>query len=424
MPDTTTTVLRHVSVPMRDGVRLATSVYLPAGAGPFPVVFVRTAYNRVPFTGAGFTDRGMAFVVQDVRGRYGSDGEFYPFTHEEDDGADALAWIAAQPWCNGRIAMSGDSYLAATQFSAALSGTPHLCAINPRFMAGDCWKRAYYCDGAFSLGLTWSWLCFECNARTSEAALMPLFDVGEVLRSLPLLSLDERSGAGVVPYYRDYVTHARYDQQWEVLNVRARLGEVRVPTFLVAGWYDYYAGEAFANFAALREGTAPGVRDQHRLLVGRWTHGISGTSVLGEVDFGSEALAEDDCTQRWLEVMLRGGAAEEFQAAPIRLFVMGANTWRDEQEWPLARTRWTNLYMRADGRLTREAPGEEAPDEYVYDPADPVPTRGGNHSIGPYNPGLFELAPPGPYDQRTIEARAGALPSPERSRPRSLRCRP
>ncbi len=398
-------VLLNIPVPMRDGVSLATTAYLPDGPGPFPTVLVRTAYNRVPMIGTDFARRGFAFVVQDVRGRYGSGGEWRPFVNEERDGFDTLEWLAAQPWCNGKVAMFGDSYLAATQFSAALSGHRALCAINPRFMAGDCWKRAYYCDGAFSLGLTWSWLCFECAGRTSEAALMPLVDVPAVLRSLPLGEMDVASGAGPVPAYREIVAQATYGGLWEETNVRARFAQVRAPAFLIGGWYDYYAGETFANSRALRELGPPELRDQHRVLVGPWTHGISGSAVLGEVDFGPAACAEDGATMRWLEATLRGKGPGEAQQAPIRLFVMGINEWRDEHEWPLARTRWTDYYLRAGGGLTEAPPDDEPPDEYLYDPADPVPTRGGNHSIGPYNPGLYELAPPGPYDQRAVEAR-------------------
>jgi putative CocE/NonD family hydrolase len=407
--DTRARILHNVKVTMRDGARLATTVCLPTGSGPFSVVLVRTAYNRIPGAGDEFTERGIAFVTQDVRGRYDSEGEFYPFINEERDGADTLDWIAAQPWCNGRVAMYGDSYLAATSFYAALSGHPNLVTINPRFMAGDCWKRAYYADGAFSLGLTWSWLCFECGARVSHAGLMPKFDVPAILRSLPIVEMDEASGAGAVQSYRDYATGCRYGPQWEATNVRARFDEVRVPTLLVGGWYDYYAGETFANLAALRERGAAQVRDSHRVLIGPWTHGITANPPRGDVDFGPPAFAENDCTARWLECMLAGRPAEEFQQAPIRLFVMGANVWRAEYEWPLARTQWVSYYLRSGGCLAPEPPGDEVPDQYDYDPDDPVPTLGGNHSIGPYNPGLYEMAKPGPYDQGPVEARDDVL---------------
>ncbi len=401
---------RNIKVPMRDGVRLATTVCLPEGDGPFPVVLVRTAYNRVGIPGRAYAERGLALVVQDVRGRYDSDGEYYPFINEEADGADTLRWLREQPWCNGKVGMFGDSYLAATQFYAALAGDGTLCAINPRFMAGDCFKRAYYCDGAFSLGLTWSWLCFECSARTSEAAMMPLFDVRGVLETLPLISLDEASGGPVTPAYRDYVSNSKYGPQWEPLNVRRRFAEIQIPTLLTAGWYDYYAGEAFSNYLALRESaTTSGLRDSHRILVGPWTHGINATSVLGEMDFGPNALAESDSTMRWLECVLSGKATSEFQAAPIRIFVMGINEWRDEYEWPLARTEYVEYYLHAGGGLSSTMPGDEPPDQYSYDPADPVPTLGGNHSIGPYNPALYEMARPGPFDQRPNEQRSDVL---------------
>lgn len=404
------TIARHVRVPMRDGVRLATTLFLPDGGGRFPAVLVRTAYNRVGFDGRPFVERGMALVVQDCRGRYGSEGEWRPFVHEADDGYDTLEWIARQPWCNGQVGMFGDSYLAATQFYLAPTGHPLLRCLNPRFMAGDLWKRAYYCDGVFSLGLTWSWLCFETNARTSEAALMPLFDVGGILRQLPLVSLDEASGGGVVPWYRDYVMRARYDHHWQRLNVRDRAASFRAPTFLIGGWYDYYAGETFLNYLALRQhAPMPELRDSHRVLVGPWTHGINPHSTLGEVDFGEQALAENDATMRWLDCLLHGGRPEDFQKAPIRLFVMGANTWRDEWEWPLRRTRYTRYYLHAGGRLDTRAPENEPPDRFTYDPRDPVPTLGGNHSVGPYNPGLYEMARPGPYDHRPIESREDVL---------------
>ncbi len=414
-------MMKDVKVPMRDGVCLSTNVFLPPGEGPFPAVLVRTAYNKHGIGPQGWLGRGLALVVQDCRGRYDSEGSWYPFVNEGRDGADTLAWVGTQPWCNGRVGMFGDSYLAATQFAAAAEGSPYLKALNPRFMAGDCWKRAYYCDGAFSLGLTWSWLCFECSARTSSAALLPLCgDVAGLLRSLPLRTLDERSGCpGGAPAYRDFLRHSRYDAFWEQFDFRARLDRVSAPVLLTGGWYDYYAAETFRNYERLRQSaTTPELRDGHRVLVGPWTHGISGSTRLGQLDFGPAALAENDATARWLEGLLKGRSPADCQRAPIRLFVMGANVWRDEEEWPLRRAREVRWYLHADrpanslagkGFLSPAPPGDEPPDRYTYDPEDPVPTLGGNHSIGPYNPGLYELALPGPFDQRPVERRDDVL---------------
>jgi len=412
-------LVQNVRIPMRDGVHLLATVALPEGQGPFPVVLVRTAYNRAGISGAEFTKCGLAFVVQDCRGRYGSEGEWYPFTSEAQDGFDTLEWIAAQPWCNGRIGMFGDSYLAGTQFYVAPMGNPHLVALNPRFMSGDLWRNAYYCGGAFSLALTFSWLCFEVASRTSGAGLLAEFDVGRLLRGLPLLTLDEKSGCGSVKAYRDYVSHDRRDRFWRALGVRDKMGRFNMPVLLTGGWYDYYPGETFANYQSLVD-QAPtrALAESHRVVVGPWTHGISPSSRLGQLDFGPEALREGDSTLRWLECLLKGGDPKDFQAAPIRIFVMGANLWRDEYEWPLARTKLVRFYLHSDGAtnsllgsglLSPKSPVREPRDRYVYDPGNPVPTLGGNHSIGPYNPGLYELALPGPYDQRPVERRDDVL---------------
>ncbi|MEW6750663.1 MAG: CocE/NonD family hydrolase [Candidatus Latescibacterota bacterium] len=399
-----------VPVPMRDGVRLATSVFLPKADGPHPVVLVRTAYNRAGMSPLPFVERGLALVVQDCRGRYGSGGRYYPFVHEGEDGHDTLEWIGRQPWCSGAVGMFGDSYLAATQFYAAPLGSPFLKALNPRFMAIDPWQRAYYCDGAFSLALTWSWLCFECRGRTSEAASMPLLDVRSLLGHLPLATLDQASGCGVARAYRDYVTRPRWDEGWAALSLRKRYAHFGAPALLTGGWYDYYPAQATDAFTGLREkAPTPQLRDSHRLLLGPWTHGVSAGTVLGEVDFGPQALAENDATLRWLDCLLHGRDPAEFQRAPVRLFVMGLNQWRDEGEWPLARTRYVPWYLQAGGGLDSEPPGPSAPDCYAYDPDGPVPTLGGNHSVGPYNPGLYDFVKPGPFDQRPVEERADVL---------------
>ncbi len=409
-------ILRNVSVSMRDGVKLATTVCLPPAEGRYPAVLVRSAYGRVWGPGA-LPQKGIALVTQDCRGRYGSEGDFYPFRSEPNDGYDTLEWLVAQPWCDGRVAMFGDSYLAATQFAVAPLRHPALRALNPRFMAGDTWRTGYYCGGAFSLALSFSWLALEVASRTSEAGLLPFFNVAALVRHLPLRTIDEACG-GPAPAYRDCVDHWTYDDYWKAINYRDELPKANVPMLLTGGWYDYYAGETFRNYAALLTGPDSELRRKHRVLMGPWTHGINPRPQLGQIDFGPEAIRENDSTDRWLEAMLTHGDPARFQPAPIRLFVMGINQWRDEQEWPLARTRFVRYHLHSggaansligDGRLSADPPGDEAPDRYTYDPGNPVPTLGGNHSVGPYNPGLYELALPGPYDQRPIERRDDVL---------------
>ncbi len=412
-------IARNVKVRMRDGVDLSTTVILPVKKGKYPAVLIRSAYNRVGSITDSYAKLGMALVVQDCRGRYDSGGDWWPFVNEPNDGVDTLEWILRQEWSDGKIGMQGASYLAATQFlSVKGGGAKMLHALNPQFMTNDCWRRAYYSDGAFSLGLTWSWLCFECSARTSEASSMPLFDVSNLLRELPIVSLDEKSGAGQVPFYRDYVSRYRYDKKWKYLSVN-EYADFTMPVLLTAGWYDYYPAEAAEMFCELRSSARDAsLRDSHRLLIGPWTHGFGSTSVLGELDFGPKALEENNSSSRWLECILKGKGPESFQKAPIRIFVMGKNEWRDEYEWPLKRTRFEKWYLHSggnanslhgDGALGRAAPKKEKPDCYNYDPENPVPTLGGNHSIGPYNPGLYELAKPGPFDQRPVEQRDDVL---------------
>ncbi|MCM8759656.1 MAG: CocE/NonD family hydrolase [Candidatus Omnitrophica bacterium] len=404
-------VIRNVRVEMTDGVKLATNVFLPEQHGTWPVVLVRTAYNRNFVSPTEFITRNIALVVQDCRGRYASDGIFYPFVNEERDGYDTLEWIAHQPWCNGKIGMFGASYLAATQFYAVISGSKRLSALCPQFMSGDCWKQAYYCNGALSLGLTWSWLCFETNNRISEAQTMPVFDVAKILKSLPVIELDEKTGAGIVKSYRDFVSNNVYNPFWERFKLSTKHFEkFNMPVLLIGGWYDYYPVEMLRIFQQLKKhAMTQKIADSHRIIIGPWTHGVNQTTVLGEIDFGTESLKENDAVIRWLDCILHGKNASEFQKAPIRIFVMGKNIWQDEYEWPPARVKYEKWYIHKGGLLNKRPPSDQSPDYFDYDPTNPVPTIGGNHSIGPYNPGLYEIARPGPYDQTILEKRKDVL---------------
>ncbi|MCX7704868.1 MAG: CocE/NonD family hydrolase [bacterium] len=403
-------VMRNVKIKMRDGVKLATNVFLPDGNGPWPVVLVRTAYNRNFVSPVDFLTKNIAVVVQDCRGRYASEGIFYPFVKEEKDGYDTLEWIASQPWCNGKIGMYGASYLAATQFFAVISGSKRLSVLCPQFMTGDGWKQAYYCNGALSLGLTWSWLCFETNSRTSEAQTMPVFDVNKILKSLPIIELDKKTGAGLVKSYRDFVTNNVYNSFWKRFSLSGHFEKFQIPVLLIAGWYDYYPGEMFKIFQQLKKHSKiKEIAESHRIIVGPWTHGVNSSTILGEIDFGSQALQENDATVRWLDCILHGKNACEFQKAPIRIFVMGKNCWQDEYEWPPARVKYEKWYIHAGGLLDKKVPTDEKQDEFDYNPEDPLPVIGGNHSIGSYNPGLYEIAKPGPYDQRVLESRKDVL---------------
>lgn len=413
-------ILVNERVPMRDGLRLATTVFLPLEGDSFPTVLVRMCYNRQHFSGMAreFTRRGMALVVQDTRGRYGSEGHFYPFNLEEVDGLDTLDWLHEQPWCNDRVGMYGDSYMGAVQFAIAPTNHPLLTALNPRFIPGDTWQHAYYFDGVYCLGLTFSWLVLEVNSPVGEGYLMPLYDIGGVLRQLPLGTLDEKMGTKPSSAFRNLLKHSTPDEHWKAWRWRQDFHKTTVPMLMTGGWYDYYAGDCFLNFAAMQSSPDPKVAASHRIIVGPWTHGIRYTSVLGEFDFGPQATAEDDHNIRWLDCLLKGGRSSDFQKAPIRIFVMGDNVWRDEWEWPLKRTHYTPLYLHSagsangrsgDGALRFDFSVGAQADTYSYDPDNPVPTTGGNHSVGPYNPGLYDICLVGPYEQTRVEERDDVL---------------
>jgi len=413
-------ILRNIGVPMRDGVKLATSVFLPEEGGPFPTVMVRTSYWRTNYASYGtfFAGHGYAFVVQDTRGRYDSPGEFYPFTAEGRDGQDTLAWIAAQPWSNGKVGMFGASYEAGTQLLIAREGSPHLASLVPTFMTGDCWRRAYYADGAFSLALNLIWLCFEVCSRTSDSPFMNQYDMERLFRKLPLISLDEASGFGEVPFWRDYVRHWTHDDYWKAIGIHDQYAKFSMPVFLIGGWYDYYPKETLENFVGLVKHAPPALRGWHRVMVGPWGHGWTGSSKMGHLDFGRDSLIDaNEVYLKWFDQTLKGAKAERSDA-PIRLFVMGTNEWRDEREWPLARTRYVNYYLHSsgsanslfgNGALSTEPPGEERADGYTYDPENPVPTLGGNHSVGLFWEAARSVIQPGPFDQRPLERRDDLL---------------
>jgi hypothetical protein len=400
-------VERDVEVAMRDGVVLRADVYRPQGDVPYPAVLNRTPYDRsVRLTPPAALDpeaavgAGLALVCQDVRGQHSSDGEFYPFRSEEADGFDSVEWVAAQAWCNGRVAMAGRSYSAATQWLAAAARPPHLRAIFPVVTGSDYYEGWIYQGGAFQLGfnLFWVQLMTAPRARGSLA---------EQFNHLPLTDppLLEASPAG--RFYRDWLAHPSNDDYWQSLAINRRYGRIEVPAYNVGGWYDLFLSGTLENYRRLRrEAATERARAQTRLLVGPWAHGSTFGAYPdhGFADFGDHAQIDLAQAQAafYREQLL--GPAEE-PATPVRIFVMGENRWRDERDWPLGRAREQRWFLRGGGVLSTTAPGAEAPDSYIYDPADPAPTLGGPTSL----PARFLRTNSGPLDQRPLEERADVL---------------
>lgn len=406
----------NVDVLMRDGVVLRCDVYRPEGAAAVPAVLGRTPYDRSfgPTPPAILdpertTAAGLALVCMDVRGQHGSDGEFHPFRAEGADGYDSVEWVAAQPWCNGAVAMAGRSYTAAAQWLAAAAQPRHLRAIAPIAIGSDYFDGWVYQGGAFQLGFNLFWVQMMAGRAGRRAKL------DEQYRQLPLggvpLVTDTPSGG----FYREWLEHPVLDDYWRALSINASYAEVEVPAFNIGGWYDIFLGGTLENFVRMRrEAGSARAREHTRLLIGPWAHG----STYGAYpDHSFEAFAPQDkvdlCAAQieFLSAQLREPNSAEPQA-PIRIYVMGLNRWRDEHDWPLVRAVSERWFLHSDGaaatrggELARGAPTQEPPDSYSFDPRDPAPTIGGPTSL----PGKFLRTNAGPLDQRPLEGRGDVL---------------
>ena len=412
----------HLRVPMRDGVRLDTNVFKPAGDLRFPTILIRTPYGKGTDLLPGypvFLDRGYAVVMQDVRGRYASQGLFDALKQEGPDGYDTLNWIAEQPWSNGKIGMMGGSYLGIAQWRVALLNNPHLKAIFPVVSGSDDYLDRFYSPGgATKLGHRLLWLALNMSP---PGAPKTKFD--SYVANLPLRTSDRAATRQTLKIYQTILNHPTYDSFWREQSVLENIDRVRVPVFAVGGWYDNYVESDLAAFSALHK--APGSDDRHHILIGPWAHNMS-TPFAG-VNFGDDSSAPIRSYQlAWFDHWLKGEPddAKDYSAegwhtkrsevdeAPVHIFVMGANRWRDEQEWPLARTRYTPLYfashgyaneLTGDGKLDWKIPNKNTADHFRYDPRNPVPTRGGAVCC---DPKIFAW---GPMDQRDVESRADVL---------------
>jgi putative CocE/NonD family hydrolase len=415
-----------LSVPMRDGVRLSTDVYLPDAPGPFPVILVRTPYNNNVEASVQdavfFAQRGYAFVVQDVRGRFDSEGEWSPFVHEAQDGYDTQEWCGTQPWSTGKVGTSGASYVALTQWLPAPLRNPHLTAMAPRVGFSNLFHNWVYTGGAFQLGFNLRWGAIQMHTRTNQVQYLwmpPEQHLAGLFWHLPLISGDENAGR-VCEFYREWMRHPAYDSYWEKLgNIEKDYDQIDVPAYGFGGWYDVFLQSTLNNFMGVRRrGYSERARRGQKILIGPWIHdlGARGTcSRTGDVDFGPAALMSlRDEELRWFDYWLRGIDTGITREPAVRVFVMGANRWRTADEWPIPGTRYVEHYFHSagragslfgDGRLDRRRPEAEPPDTYVYDPRDPVPTLGGSTCCGED----ITPVPMGPRDQRPAEWRPDVL---------------
>jgi len=405
---------RGVACHLADGTALISDHYYPAGDGPWPTLLMRQPYGRdiastvVYAHPVWFARHGYHVVIQDVRGRGGSDGSFYPFRHEGRDGAETIAWLRAHPACNGRIGMYGFSYQGATQLLAAAEQPEGLICIAPHMTATDLYHCWFYHHGALRLSSTLGW---GIQMLREDACRLGLRDANNTLEAA---WTNVRALAANVPYnnhpaiadpklpgyVRDWLAHRDPGKYWSSLDISTRLDQIRIPALHIAGWFDTYLEGSIAGYLSLRHHAGNAfARDNQYLIAGPWVHIPWGDRV-GDSNLGDAAnLDTDEILLRWFDHWLKDSSA--FSREPrIRYFALGPNEWRTAAEWPSTAAYPLYLHSRGnanarkgDGTLTANPPTAEEPrDVFVYDPEVPVNEPGGPQALsGPFDQSVLEM---------------------------------
>lgn len=374
---------REEQVPMRDGVQLATDVYLPKpsnGTASWPTILIRTPYSKsgVPLfleTAARFFVRyGYAVVAQDVRGRHESEGEWYPLLHELDDGLDTAHWVLGQPWCNGKLGLIGASYLTVTAWLIADQVPEAVKAMVLAVGSLDPYTVSYR-RGMLKYDVIGSWM-LAMHTKT-----LTLFDVRKFdpfVRHLPPSGADEAT-VGTVPFYDDVLKHPGRDDYWSRYP-QGVAERARAPVLMLTGWYDFFLRSQISDFQKL------GSRDRSRMLIGPWTH-IGGFFEDPDLYYGNEAAAYHAVKYilEWFDMHLLG-MEPQYKWGPVRTFAIGANRWSDSPTWPPPGSNTRTFYLGGEGTTKAcrggslgPSPAKENPsDRFIYDPRNPVPTVGGS----------------------------------------------
>lgn len=428
----------NVPSEMRDGTRLYADIYRPDTPNKHPVLLTRMPYNKalpsrrtIALDAIRAASHGYAVVVQDPRGRYASEGEFYPFMNEISDGFDSVEWCGAQSWSDGNVGMFGRSYAGATQWLAAVSRPPSLKAIVPGVTSSNYYEGWTYQGGALSYGFVASWAMFALtlgnlgaiNRRIAipegtRQRLVKNIDamLEESLWFLPLKEFPYLKD-GLAPFFYDWLNHPTEDDYWKKVRIEDHYENIGVAALNVGGWNDIFLNGTLKNYTGMtQKGNSDLIRRGQKLIIGPWHHSAPAPEYSGEVYYGlmgsDSAIDLHGIHLKWYDYWLKGIDNGILGEAPVKLFVMGDNVWRDENEWPLDRTQYVDYYFHSrgnansqqgDGILSREYPKGETPDVYLYDPRNPVPTTGGGLCC---YPGLLR---PGPFDQSVTESRHDVL---------------
>ncbi|MBD2100778.1 CocE/NonD family hydrolase [Leptolyngbya sp. FACHB-261] len=407
------TVERDVAIPMRDGVNLQADIYRPQVSDPLPVLLMRLPYGRAIASTvtyahpAWYARQGYTVVIQSVRGTDRSGGDFYPFAAEYDDGYDSVKWCAQDlPGSNGRVGMYGFSYQGVTQFQAAVEQPPGLITICPAMATADFYHGWYYFGGALALdfALPWGLQLAQNKAwfqgiepqatdwQKAQAQIGSWLD-STPLNQFPLLKSSELGSSELGQHYFDWVNNPQADAAyWQQLNPLSRFEHYNLPALHIAGWADLFIEATLNTYTQAQQATT----QPQKLIVGPWRH-LPWLRRVGEVDYGSAAVAQIDRTQvRWFDYWLKGEANGILEESPVQSFLMGENRWLDLSQWPPEITS-TRIYLHSngmahgpdgDGVLSTEPPTDQPPDFYIYDPRIPNPSTA-------Y----------GPYDQRSVHQR-------------------
>src|SRR5467141_2147997 len=384
------TVEHNATAVMRDGTKLRADIYRPKAEGKFPVLLVRTPYDKTREMefGVRAAARGYVVVAQDVRGRFQSEGDWYPFKNESQDGYDTVEWAAALPYANGKVGMFGGSYVGATQYLAAIAKPPHLAGICPNVTASnyhDGWTNQ---GGAFEQWFNESWST-GLAMNTMQRRVQSGQKAAAWTEKLPLTTypvLEAPPTGGLASYFADWLAHPNYDEYWKQISIEDHYAQIQVPVYDLGAWYDIFLGGTLKNYVRLKtEAGTEAARRGQRLLVYVGGHaGGWGSKKVGAVDLGEKLPIDgDELTLRWYDWLLKGEANGVEKEKPVKVFVMGKNEWREEDDWPLARAKSTKYYLHSaggangitgNGTLSTVAPAEEKADQYVYDPDDAAPT--------------------------------------------------
>jgi putative CocE/NonD family hydrolase len=410
----------NVRVPMRDGVTLSTDIFRPDAPGKFPALLIRTPYGKATAISVPqarwFAERGYVLLQQDVRGRWDSDGQFYPFKNEANDGYDTDEWIGRQPWFSGKLGTLGGSYVGFTQWAQAIHGSKYLTAIAPTVTTPEIYSDWFWINGVLLYGFAFPWGGISIDGHVAQYNTGN--DWNHMFPHLPVITSTE-AAYHRTQHYKDWVSHPTRDSYWDGISLDNDYEKIGVPILSVDGWYDIFMRGALNDDQQMhKRGKTQEARTGKRIMIGPWAHSSGGRVALTgngadptPVDFGDNAVVDmQKVYLRWYDHWLKGvdnGVATE---PPVKIFVMGDNYWRYENEWPLARTRYTNYYISSNGKansqfgdgvLSPEAPGDNPPDSFAYDPANPVPSMGGNVCCS--------MVPSGPWDQRPVERRDDVL---------------